>query len=264
MTLWINHRDVSKMVRKPVVLDTICFASRKEANSFFSAILNAKTIGQELAGEEFESVFSLLASHPSAAEKIGPGIDALYVGKGFHKNSRCFHIRRIDGSTENFSIGKCLRGENKPFQRFCIAARRATQNELRAFKRKYFEANANEDGFVRCQECGELLDYETAHVDHRLPMTFSVIAYTFVKATRLDLSSVEYLTENVFGNIFADPGLRNAFADWHRKCALLRIVKGKRNLERAHFGKLSATSKDQQLQNKTENTSKSLKPPKQN
>lgn len=51
----------------------------------------------------------LVALHPNAAAKIGTGIEHVYVA-GASFGSRCFHIRRTDGTRVDFSYMKSLRG----------------------------------------------------------------------------------------------------------------------------------------------------------
>jgi hypothetical protein len=51
----------------------------------------------------------LVALHPSAEAKIGTGIEYVFVAGAFY-GSRCFHIRRTDGTRADFSYMKCLRG----------------------------------------------------------------------------------------------------------------------------------------------------------
>ena len=239
------------MPRKPVVLGELQFSSREEANAFFSGILNSNAIDEELSGNEYDAVFCLLSNHPRAEDKMRSGVQALYVGRGAHANNRCFHLRRIDGTTEDFSIGKCLKGDYKPFHKFCVAGRKAVENEIRKFKREYFETNAKRDGTVRCHDTGAALIYEDAHVDHRAPMTFSAIAHTFIKSRKLDLTAVTYITEGKYGNEFSDPQLAKDFAEWHRDTAILRVVQGRGNLQRSSTGRITMTKKDQKLAEET-------------
>jgi len=50
-----------------------------------------------------------LKKHPEALEKIGCGVDSIFVKDFFYfgKTSYCFHIKRIDGSEECFSYQMC-------------------------------------------------------------------------------------------------------------------------------------------------------------
>ena len=52
------------------------------------------------------AVIVALKKHPEALEKIGCGIDSIFVEEIFYhgKSLYCFHVQRIDGSEEDFSL----------------------------------------------------------------------------------------------------------------------------------------------------------------
>eukprot|EP00811_Abedinium_folium_P034719 NODE_7578_length_1566_cov_16.286310.p1 GENE.NODE_7578_length_1566_cov_16.286310~~NODE_7578_length_1566_cov_16.286310.p1 ORF type:complete len:421 (-),score=77.50 NODE_7578_length_1566_cov_16.286310:302-1495(-) len=74
-----------------------------------SRILQQRPIGTELEAEEFAVVRGLLNYHPEAVAKIGVGVRAIKVDASLHESqSRCFWMRRTDGSMEDFSTRRCL------------------------------------------------------------------------------------------------------------------------------------------------------------
>ena len=63
-----------------------------------------------LSRDEFEIVTLALEKHPEASLKIGCGLESIFVKEVDFKGlkSCCFHIRRIDGTEEDFSYNSCF------------------------------------------------------------------------------------------------------------------------------------------------------------
>jgi hypothetical protein len=63
----------------------------------------------DLSPDDFAFIKALLAYHPKAQQKL-EGLEAVYVD--FHPNvkfdTRCFFVRRGDGSCEDFSYVRCV------------------------------------------------------------------------------------------------------------------------------------------------------------
>ena len=232
------------MPRKPVTLGEFEFSSKKEAKELYSSILNSNELENNLDGEDFDYVMALLLNHPRADEKIGSGVEAIKVAPGLHSSNRCFHVVRTDKSIEDFSIGKCIDGDHSDFHKFCIACRRAIENDVIAYKRKFFEENKDSEYKVKCQSSGQRISYKEAHADHREPFTFSSIVHFFIKANAIDISAIDYVTTGKYGNEFSDSSLIESFRTWHKENAKLRIVHGKNNLRKGYLGRVKSTKAD--------------------
>ena len=235
------------MPKKSVALGEMQFTSKSEAKTYFTKILNKYPLGTELSDREFDDVMSLLLCHPRVNEKVASGIKSIQIAQGFYSSNRCFHVLRIDTSIENFSIGKCIDGDHSPFHKFCIACRRAVDTELRAFKVQYFKEHSDTKNRVICPVTKEKVNFDEAHVDHRMPFTFSSIVHFFIKANSIILCEVEYLNEGKYGNEFKKDELAEKFRDWHRENAKLRVVKGKINLAQSYLGRVANTKADNTL-----------------
>ena len=240
------------MPKKPVILnDEYQFASKKEAIEFYSNILNACELNVPLSGHDYIAVEALLLNHPRSDDKIGCGIKELFVGSDAY-GGRCFHIRRTDETIENFGIGKCINGDLSDFAKFRQAARRAVESEIFAFKARYFSENSNANGQVKCPETKEWISFEDAHVDHRVPMTFSMIVRGYLAAKKMfdkdfDLTCVSYDHDGTYGASFVDNSLATEFAEYHRQQAVLRVIKSKQNLSKAYLGRVKTTKADRTL-----------------
>lgn len=235
------------MPRKPVKLGEYKFESKQEAKHFYSSILNSVHLGKILEGENFDYVMALLLNHPNVDEKVGKGVKHITVQTGYNSKNRCFHIVRKDNTVEDFSIGKCIDGDHSNFHKFCIAARRAVEGDLKKFKRDFFEKNSDSEGKVKCQLTGKKISFEQAHIDHREPFTFSAIVYFFIQAQDINLDSVKYITTNTYGNEFEDQEIIKEFIQWHKNSAKLRIVNSKSNLKKGYLGRIKTTKKDYEI-----------------
>jgi hypothetical protein len=232
------------MASKPVALGEYSFASKKDAYDFYARILNETDLDRNLEGEEYDRVLALLLNHPRALEKIGSGLKGIKVSTGHNASNRCFHAIRSDDTIEDFSIKKCINGDHSDFHKFCIACRKAVEEEIRAYKREYFSQNGNSDGQVKCQATGKAISYDEAHADHREPFTFSAIVHFFVQAKQLDLSSVSYITAGQYGNSLADEELKESFKSWHKANAKLRVIDKRINLQKGYLGRVASTKAD--------------------
>ncbi|PIV67928.1 MAG: DUF3223 domain-containing protein, partial [Euryarchaeota archaeon CG01_land_8_20_14_3_00_38_12] len=130
------------------------------------------------------------------------------------------------------------------FTNFSIACRKAVEDDIKAVKEKYFKDNANSKNKVKCQESGELISFNEAHVAHRPPNTFSVIVDRFIENNHINTVAVEYEKKGTYGHKFKDKDLEARFREYHKKIAKLRIVKAKRNLAGSHLARVQQQRKD--------------------
>lgn len=90
------------------LLGGVTYGTRKAVETKAKEILHNFAENEPIDGPEGEFLADLLRLHPKAAEKVGPGIREIYIVK--QQFSRCFFVRRTDGSEIDFSIKKCLDG----------------------------------------------------------------------------------------------------------------------------------------------------------
>lgn len=229
-------------MKKTLKLRERIFTSKKDALNHYKTILNSYDFGETLKPNDFYDIMDLLETHPTVIEKIGVGIDKVRVSKSKY-DTRSFELVRIDGSTEYFSYTKRINSPRTCFSRFSEACRQAVQEDLRKVKLSYFD-KYSEKGKVKCQETGELLEYEELNIDHRQPNTFSVIVDRFVELKNIDLMSIEYLKIDGGPNELADKKLKEDFRQYHKDKANLRIVKKILNLGRSCQARVNQQKKD--------------------
>jgi hypothetical protein len=210
------------MARQSIIIDGIAYATKAAVQRRAKEILASGTI--DLAAERF--LVGLFERHPSAAEKIGPGIAAIRVVTVPPWNTRCFQIERVDGTTTDISYLECLRPTG-PHQWFRAACRTAVRDQIEAARRAAFMGVDD----IRCPVTGDAVTVFEGHVDHAPPWTFEAIVADFLVKTGLDPAALAYEDgDNVVAARFVDRYLEEEFAELHRQIAVLRVVSVRANL----------------------------------
>lgn len=80
---------------------------KKDARELCRAIASTTPDGP-VTGAGGEFLASLLAEHPDAAEKIGPGIAYICVGPVPGHRTRGFTVHRTDGTSTDFAWTECI------------------------------------------------------------------------------------------------------------------------------------------------------------
>ena len=211
------------------------FATQQDATRYFGDMLSRYAPRDTVVGEDAVDLDALVSRHPDASRKRGKGILRFFVGRD-PWGGQCFNIERVDRSTDNFSIKKCVTSRALTLeQRFLAACRTAIGADVQAAKVQYFQKNADARGRVRCDVTGEWVSIADAHVDHKPPLTMQVVVLAF--RTALDAPLTEDLFEcpkdGQFTAVFADFAMVEVFREFHRKMTdgCLRIVQSRKNFE---------------------------------
>jgi len=93
---------------KPIILESITFATHTKALEFFSQMLNRYYPGERISAEDASHLSSLLKRHPDYSRKAASGIDFFEVMIAADYGSKCFFIVRPDGGREDFSFRRCI------------------------------------------------------------------------------------------------------------------------------------------------------------
>ncbi len=94
---------------KPIAIGNKQFRTQTEANNFIKELLNSQPLKTPIPEPHHSFLCSLLAVHPRAAEKIGPGVQHFTVEHAMD-GPRCFYVTHVDSTRTDFSTGKCVRG----------------------------------------------------------------------------------------------------------------------------------------------------------
>lgn len=159
-------------------------------------------------------------------------------------NTKCFEVFYSDLTSQFISyILLVNKPKYNPHGTFSIACRSSIQSDLIQVKQSYFKTHAV-NGFVKCQETGQLSKWDDLAVDHRQPNTFSVIVDRFKEVFHIDVETVEYKTNELNVMLFTDETLIKNFKSYHKEKANLRIVRKENNLSRTGMARIKRTSKD--------------------
>lgn len=168
--------------------------------------------------------------------KIGSGIDCFFrrqnVGEGY--STPGFWVRRTDGTDTDFSYIGAVKGQPKSnAQEFYDACRGAVAADLLAAKKRHFETHADSAGRVPCDLSDELISFAEAHLDHAYP-TFGQLVVSF-RAARgwhhgVPIGVLTPPADAQTTTSFLDPSAAEAFRQFHRGAATLRVVSRARNL----------------------------------
>jgi hypothetical protein len=181
------------------------------------------SVVDEFADELF--LLDLLYLHPDKDAKIGCGIERFEVRQNpKFPRQRSLYLVRNDGTETDFSFVKCLR---PPTHR---------QMVLEAMRQEVFPQvfNFSESAYtsvleVPCAITGVMLPRGTAHVDHSAP-TFVELAEEFVAQRNGWDAFMLARADGSIGVQLADPEQAQAWRDYHREKARLRMVSIQANL----------------------------------
>jgi hypothetical protein len=207
------------------------FARLKDAQDAVKEVLYSVPVGTELAGSQFDFIMDVVACHPEAEGKIGPGIAAITIRVSPY-NQRGFWITRVDGSEIDISYLKCVNGAPSQRQAVHAAFRVAVRPQINAFRTAYFSGEPE----PRCALTGERLAMgPEAHVDHESP-TFVELADKFIELHG-SVDDIELVAcPDGIGRQLCDPELEARWLDFHEQNASLRVVSKTANLTRKRKG----------------------------
>jgi hypothetical protein len=214
------------MPSKPSEIGDLSFARKGDATEFFRKILNQHGVGVALAEPDATHVYWLLERHPEAMVKIGVGVKEFSTRTAMY-NTRCFEIRRTDGTTTDFGIKACLDGKAPlAFAETLRALRAEVTEDIKQKKWEFFRASTHSDGKVACALTGRLLSLEEAMIDHAPPKTFKALVEQFLKEKKV-VPSEALLTparDNQYTPHLADRDLAGKWQEFYRANAAPRIV----------------------------------------
>jgi len=242
------------MAKKIVLSDQLRFPTQKAALEHYKEILWLYKVGELIANPEHEEhLLLLIENHPEALQKVGEGIDYFYVDNAY-QGTKCFHIRRTDGSCTEFSYLTAVKGERPPLIReFKEACRVAVQPYLFKARDKFFSDNQDFEGRVECELTRQLITKDEANIDHKDSLPFNVMVEMWIHAIKLELSP-DLLTppmDNQYVSEFVDEVLKEKWVNFHNtfcdKHKSLRIIHKEANRRLSPKGRIYPSKKPLQV-----------------
>lgn len=85
------------------------FKSGAQIYQYFASTLGSYSIGERVSEEHNKMLLEVIVQgHPNADEKLGNGVEYVYVGEDTVYKQKCFLVMRKDGSSVDFSYRKCV------------------------------------------------------------------------------------------------------------------------------------------------------------
>ena len=191
--------------------------SRQDLSNKCRSILNCN---DAITESEQEFLFALLTRHPDYEQKKKFGIAGFR--RGVANNTRCFFIDRIDGTSDNFSFIKCIRGkEFTPQQRLERACRDVVKNDIQEWKQNQFKLGRN-----TCAISGQKISWNIADADHVAPITFQRIVSDWLNKEDIKANNDMFITgqDHQLNPAIKDKFVADSFRKYHMDNALLQLV----------------------------------------
>lgn len=93
---------------RSVQIGEIEFSSKGAALAYLRSVLYKYNLEERISSVDAAFLLDALTEHPEAKVKIGVGLESFFVRRADF-GTRCFWIRRLDGSEERFSFKSCVR-----------------------------------------------------------------------------------------------------------------------------------------------------------
>lgn len=247
-------------MRKPLKIGERTFPSKKNALSHYKSILNAYNFSQSLNDADFDDLLDLLnynnfdasnefeISQPDveAEPKIIDAqqliIEDIKVSK-VQYGTKCFEVFYSDKSSAVISYLMIINDQSYTSEKlFSTACRNCIQKDMTTVKQTYFRKNAV-NGFIKCQETGQLSSWAEVAVDHRQPNTLSIIIDRFKELNKIAVDEIEYKSCNNL-ILFKDIELTCKFVQYHQEKANLRVVRKELNASRTAMARVKRSTKD--------------------
>jgi hypothetical protein len=233
------------MSRYSISIGDKSFDSKSKALAFYKDILNSYKVGEELREDDYKKIVDLVYTGYDKDEikayEIDTGDYIKSVIVDYHpdfRSTKCFFLMGGIEAKQLFSYLLAINGTLSDSQLFSRACRHLVSERLREFKKQQFKNRP-----VRCALTNEIVEWEECQIDHKAPLTFSVIVKSFIVAHKIDISSIEYVYENSKEQ-FANRDIAEKFDDFHKEMAVLRVLATKQNRKLSGGARIKPTKKD--------------------
>ncbi|MDO6680661.1 DUF3223 domain-containing protein [Oceanobacter sp. 5_MG-2023] len=254
------------MSRFSITIGNNVFPSKTAALKFYKQIFDKYSFGESLNDEDAKHIISLAFKDTGSSDEVDEFAEGVVSGLGIFpdelnenkilnvmvvrhpefRTTKCFcFVGQLDGEKHEqlFSYRMAISGVPSDLRYFSSVCRFSVRKRTRNFKIEQFKNRP-----VQCAVSGNIVEWEECQVDHKAPLTFSVIVKAFIAANDLDVSSIDYAFENSMG-VFSDPALTEKFDEFHKKMAVLRIISINENLKLSSSARVKPTRKDGTLNN---------------
>lgn len=170
----------------------------------------------------------LLRHHPYSDQKIGVGVEKMWIQCNVPYETKGFWLQRYDKTTTDFSFYHCVSPPSS-LRDVKSACRRAIAPIIIDFRKEFFSQRGSS---VKCPVSGDDMSLYTSHVDHVFPNTFDNIVNEFIQNCGIEVEKIPLMehSDGKVGNWFADKTFEKKWIDFHNKRAELRVISSQANL----------------------------------
>ena len=191
--------------------------NKATAIRYMQSMINKYKTEESLDRFDFLFVKNLLRFHDRYQEKVGCGIDAIFVGKSeFNKNA--LFIRRTDNSVIDFSWQNIIKSK-QPYADIVFALREAVYPQIKTFKDRLFQDNKK----VMCSLSKQKLSWATTHIDHSYPFTFTLLVEQWLNLGGHKASDIKVVDRGETREM-ANQKQKECWCLFHKKNAKLRAL----------------------------------------
>ncbi|MBM3237020.1 DUF3223 domain-containing protein [Candidatus Poribacteria bacterium] len=207
----------------PIIIGAEPFASREAAKTRIRTLIAPYRFGECLNEIDTAFCLELFKHHTGYLEKIGCGVQAIQVRRD-EQGNRYFHLLREDGTDTDISWVHCITPKKEAIV-VLEALRSSVKQQIQAAKERFVKLGAT------CPFRGTRLSFTNSHVDHFNP-TFEQLVSEFLQLMSIRLTDIEVMEQegNDFRGLPADRLLRDAWEEFHRREANLRLISSAANL----------------------------------
>lgn len=203
------------------------FATQKEAEEYVRALIqkiglrsSVKTYNEDL----FCSLLDVLHRHPDSENKLDDMVDISIVRNKLNRNAYEIHIIKTD-SVEDISWRQCISGKGKSCYK--SALRYSIEDQIQLFKKT--------NNIDKCTLCGKSTNRKP-HVDHIIHFEKLIQDFNSTNGMAIPTQFNESNDGTNRKNFTPEDELyANAWKEYHKNNAQLRILCSKCNLTREHY-----------------------------
>jgi hypothetical protein len=213
-----------------VTLGRLTFPSKQAAKAALREIRDRHQDGVPILEDDaVDILLGVVAAHPQAKEKVGAGITGFFVAKAPEFSTKCFYLRRIDGSATDFSWNEAIT-PTKPIDRLRMACRNAIENQKTRFEDAKWPSSDIQPRV--CPVTGKPFSRSEAHVDHQPPQTIKslVAGWLTVENLAVDDIQIDHTGDLRCVDTFAESDQRESWRTYHGDHAQLRLISAEGNL----------------------------------
>ena len=209
------------------------FKTKSSLTNYCKFVLNNAEVNSILRGEWGDVLKDVLRMHEDFMEKtLGQSFEIGVRQCNVNWRNRQFYVLREDGSDTDFSYRTAISSKDK-LSHLKATLRDSINEQTIAYKNKYFQENADRQGYVKCPETGLKIKKKDCHIDH-FPIQFDEIIKNWAELNNLASENILLVPPPDNGTVWfmQDTELLQSFKDYHEAVATYRLVLNKVNLQR--------------------------------